>query len=664
MVNINYTLTTSNNNLDISGNGDKVCNLSAGSLPVGTKGHFKVVLAPDVITNQDVYATQSIDSNTYNYNIYNEDNLSKNKEITANKLISNNNLIVNYSENISTANVSDVHVVSNILENSKLKPTSRSVTYSNNMNFNADVREVPEQGQENSYLVKALPVYDTIQKKLSVPHLTPMLDDNYTYVGRTSLFYVLLECNTFLEQNAGYIATGRLTHHIPYYSNMETIENALMSELSTNNYCENIDNKLLPANRIANKNYTAFSVLINFNIDSRFKFTNNGFTDIINIYCDIEYQKHDDFDCNGFSKISIKKIHQSFKKTIIDIPNSTNTTYAYVVNSLLDLQSSNENYTLKPHSTVNDLAIGDLVGINFVNTNKYKIESNTLNQKLYVNFIKVQKDILVFQKSNGNKLYSLESFSDFIITPRPLLNFVPYPQYPELSAFMTVYVYSINKKVTLQLGLELIGSKLNGHFIKKNFGNQERHFDFVVKPNNRLVFWDVNHVAEEQVLVSPESLGFTVATLVNNTTEYSITEKIFNTYHRTKIEVVGSPNINEWKLISEKNKNLSFHVIKSSQNKYIVQDASFIFKLDNMRNVMKFNLINTLNVDIEITDDKTFFDEEAENGYGILADNKDVCKKLNMAICMRQAFSPNLWDIRLLDFGSTKDELSLPNWDI
>jgi len=645
MSNLNLTLTSNgNNSLSVNGSGSKICNVSAGCLPVGTRGNFKVELKPTVVQNQYIFGTQMIDSTNTSWKYFNKDALTKNVSQSGFRLLYNSNLIVNHCITGYTDPISNNVVVPGAI--------ARSVTYKNMIDVNKDVREVrnDQETQDESYMVRAIPEYTTVQRDLTVSNLVPSIGNDYTYKYRTSFFYVLLQCKTPLAQNAGYSATGDLVHNVPYFITIESIESVLANELMTSRYCEEVD--FTQNNQRVDETVYKISKALTFNIDPRFKFANSGFSDSITVFCDIQYVKCDDFDRDGMSKISIKKIHQSFAV----VP-----TEKYVVDPNDKLISVNLNINLIEHEGTNNMVTNDLVySTGFVDqslTVKNDIEINVKNLVYSV------KDVLVFEK-NGltDKLYSFISFSNFVVNPETQLCLTTQPQYPNINAFVSVYIVSLNKKITLELGLELIGSKLNGHLFKKKTGDQIKYFDFVVKPGNRLVFWDVNHVTEEQVFISEKSLGLT-SSVNNNVVTYKMSQAIFNRYNSAIASV--DDQITVWKLTSSVNKSLSFRVSKQAGIEYTVIATSFEFDMNNFRNVLKFNMINALlGVDIELNNDKALEEVQANNTYAIIVDNIEKCKSEKMAICIRQAFSPQLWDLKELDFSGSEDQFSLPNWDV
>ena len=655
MSNLNLTLTSNgNNSLSVNGSGSKICNVSAGGLPVGTRGNFKVELKPTVVQNQYIFGTQMIDSTNTSWKYFDKDALTKNVSQSGFRLLYNNNLIVNHGITGYVDPKSHNVVVPGAV--------ARPVTYNNTINVNKDVREVRTDAltQDESYMVRAIPEYNTVQRDLTVSNLVPSIGNDYTYKYRTSFFYVLLQCKTPLAQNAGYSATGDLVHNVPYFITIESIESVLANELMTSRYCEEVDfTQNNP--RVDETVYNAVSKALTFNIDPRFKFANSGFSDSITVFCDIQYVKCDDFDRDGMSKISIKKIHQSFAA----VP-----TEKYVVDPDKKLIPVNLNINLIEHEGTNTMIKNDLVySTGFVDQGLIPVSDNLVNLNVK-NVVYSVKDVLVFEK-NGltDKLYSWKPFSNFVVDPETQLCLTTQPQYPNINAFVSVYIASLNKKITLELGLELIGSKLNGHLFKKQTGDQTKYFDFVVKPGNRLVFWDVNHVTEEQVFISEKSLGFT-SSVNNNVVTYKMSQAIFNTYNSTPVTDASASTTppTAWTLTSSVNKNLSFKVSKQGGVlEYTVDKTSFQFDMSNFRNVLKFNMINALSgVDIELKNDKALDGvPDAQNTtYAVIVENTDKCNSERMAICIRQAFVPELWDLRQLDFSGSKDEFSLPNWDV
>jgi hypothetical protein len=642
MVNLNFLLKEGvNNELQVTGNGLKTYDVNPFGLSVGTRGCFKVLSAPTQIQPEYMSSTFTINKNSDLFKLYMNTSPTLNVDQSGNKLIDVPSLYVNHGLDVipGNANVSNVTVSSGLV--------SRTVDYRKNTDINEDVAEIPnpELNQIGSYLLKAIPSYDTVYKNVSVKKgLIPTIGPDYDYVRRTTVYYVLVEQKTSLTPNAGYIATGSLSHYIPYYTTIENIENSMNEELSTNRYCQRIVNCVHKSEEY----YVALNKSVTFTIDPRFNNPLLNLTQTVTVSCDIQYTKYDDFDNNKYAGLVIKKIHQSFGSNAVDkyVVNYDSTTGKH------NLMSTNI-LSLKQHENTSNMTINDMVLNLFTNQTGIAISASGIN---YVpNLIHMQKDIMVFSNAN-NTLYSLKPFPDYVITPETNVNFAAQPMYNKNGVFYTVYVYKLVKQITLPLGVELLGSNICGSLLKSKVGNQQKYFEYVVKPNNRLVFWDMNHPAEEQIYVSMTTLF-----LEKDGANYLLSNVNSSNYNLVKTSNASTVP-DTWNATLKTNKNISLKLTKNtvSEPYYKVDMSSIKFNMDCLRNVLRFNIVNSLPVDIELTGDKTIFDEiNPQTGtYAVLADNNDVAAKDSLTVCIRQAFNPNLWDIK-----SFSDD-TLPSYDV
>lgn len=634
MVNQNFLLEAGvNNELTVSGNGLKTYNVNPFNLPVGTRGSFKITTNPSQIQSQYMSTTLNVNSATEEFKLFMASSGTQNTDKTGNKLSDIPDLFVNH-DLPDVTNVSDVTIPS----------TGRKVTYRTKININEDVKEVPqtfpeypELDQVDSYMLKAVPAYDTVFKNVGVKNgLIPTIGDNFNYVKRTTLFYILVKQSTQLKSNAGYVATGTLSHYVPYYTTIDEIEFSLRNDLTTDRHCQ----RVLDCSHGAEEVFNVLNKPVIFTVDPRFNALQLELNQSITVNCDIEYSKYDDFDNNSYAGLVIRKMHQSFR---------SNNANKYILvqqtdSTKFNLQSLNT-LSLIDHEYSPIMTINDLVLSSFVDAGLNTISESNVNYMQ--NLIHTQKDIMVFNSLNNNQtLYSLKSYPEYVITPEQNVNFVSQPMYNKNGAFYTVYLYQLIKQVTLPLGVEVLGSNACGALLKSKVGNQMEYFDYVVKPNNRLVFWSMNHTAEEQVYISMTTLF-----LEKSGSNYVITnQNALNNYDLvSQSSPVGVPTIT-WiaTLKSNKNISLTFTKIVTSEPNYTLLSDSIKFNMDGLRNVLKFNILNVLPFDVELIGDKTIFDEinPYTGTYAVLANNNDVAVKDSLTVCIRQAFNPNLWDIK------------------
>lgn len=646
------------NTIVVTGEGDKICNISAENLPIGTSGSFKVCVKPDIIQPSYINSLPQVAK------IRDDFTPVDGKPRNGMPLENASNIYVDANYD-NLANVSNVYV-----HNGCGQP--RRVEYKNSIDLNDDIAEIPQAkyGQKGSYLLKAIVPYSTIKKNLNVKNsLIPTISNDYSYLKRTSLFHILVERTTQLATGQDYIATGEIKHHIPYYTTIEDIESSLADVLKTSRFCERIVCNCQTNNchHINEEVIKVFNKQITFKIDPRFDNKSLGLNSEITIHCDIAFVKYDDFDLNGKSCITIKKIHQSF------CTNNLNNKYVVSVNGPQNVATKNYRFKplnthgLIPHQGTGRMSLDDLVLNDFID------ESNGMQINLYAcgpaiigpNAILMQKDVMVFQHNlSSEKLYSLESFPDFVISPKQNVLFTDKPYYNKMGAFYSVYLYKNAKQLTVKLGVELLGHNANGSIISQKAVDQTRYYNYVIKKNHRLVFWEMDHVAQEQILMSFNSLHLSkhcnssnIVLLASNAEKYDIvlTKQL-------------STSVSCFAVTLRSNKNIFFDVTKNplSGDDYFVDTTSFKFDMNSLRNVVKFNLINALPFDVTLNGDKTLFEDlnPYVGTYGVLANNTDVCKSYHMAICLRQAFSPNLWDMQLLSFADEVDEMDLDSFDL
>jgi hypothetical protein len=617
-----------NNNIVIEGNGLKTVSINGDNLKLGDNGYLKVDLKPTAIQDEYVNATKSIDTiNSSSFKV-----VSNGNDITGNKLSDSTlDLYVNHNLNINPLNTN-------------LYVGSRRVEYQNNLNLFVNTKENPIFDQLPSYLISAVPTYSNQKFNVNrVDGLIPSIGSDYTYDRREDLFFVLVEYNKNLN-SAHFNATGTIAHRVPFYATRTDIENTLGNKLNTSKYCERWDND---HHHSQDEELTALNVEVNFTIDPRFASKSLDFEQNIVVKCDITYVKADDFDKDNKSHVIVKKIHQSF---------ITDKNGNYTTNSSLNSLIPTNTIVLCDHNGSSVMESSD-----FVSTVPGQYSS--LNKP--VNKIIMIDNLLVFKGANSSNsntvLYSETSFDDFVINPVSNINFTTMPIYNKIGAFYTVYVYDVTKRITYPLGAELLSINAGGSFFKEKTSDQSRYFKFFVKSPNRLVMWEAESPADEQVY-----LNTTVLKMTKSNNLYVVSSTDYETYYK---ELSSTPGINGiiYEVYLRSNKNVKVSLLKQNNNpNYIYVDESLTFDILGLRNVYNFNLINASPFDVNVSGDLTLFEDlnPTYGTYGVINDNQDVIKSQSMGVCTRQAFHPNLWDIKLLDFSGNNDELSLSAYDL
>jgi len=172
--------------------------------------------------------------------------------------------------------------------------------------------------------------------------------------------------------------------------------------------------------------------------------------------------------------------------------------------------------------------------------------------------------------------------------------------------------------------------------------------------------WEAESPADEQVYLNTSTLHMT-----NSGVSYVVSSSDYNSYYTELSSTLGN-NGTIYEVCLKSNKNVKLSLVKQNSSNYVYVDESLTFDILGLRNVYNFNLINASPFNVNISGDLTLFQDSnpAYGTYGVISDNQEVVKSQSMGVCMRQAFNPNLWDIKSVDFSGNKDELSLSAYDL
>jgi hypothetical protein len=624
-----FVLNNGNNNyLKIEGDGFKTVNVNSDNLKLGDSGYLKVELEPTPVQFEYVNATKNIDTiNSSNFMV-----VSNGGSVSGNKLSDPTlNLYINHKLDINP-----------LTTNVFVGP--RRVNYQDNLNIFVNTKENPVFDQLPSYLMSAVPSYTNQKFNVSkVDGLIPSIGSNYVYDRREDLFFVLVEYSKQLN-GPQFNATGPIIHRIPYYATRSDVESALGDLLKTDRYCQRWSDHHHDDDDVV---LNALNMPVKFTIDPRFASQSLNLDQSINVNCDIAYVKADDFDENHVSHAIIKKIHQSFR---------ANVNGSYVTDIATNSLMSTNTISLVNHNGSNAMNSTDFVGT-------LPTQYTTLVKP--TNKIIMNDNLLVFVGANASNsntvLYSEMSFNDFVINPVSNISFTTMPLYNKIGAFYTVYVYDVSKRITYPLGAELLSANAGGSVFKDKNSNQIRYFKFCVKSPKRLVMWEAESPADEQVY-----LNTSVLKMVKSGNSYVVSPLDY-TVHYKELNTVPGRNGITCEVCLKSNKNVKLSLLKQNNNQnYVYVNDSLTFDILGLKNVYNFNIINASPFDVNVTGDSTLFEDlnPTYGTYGVFSDNQDVIKSQNMGVCMRQAFNPNLWDIKLLDFSGNNDELLSSAYDL
>jgi hypothetical protein len=647
-----------NNTIDISNaQGHKVIDITNldNNLKIGDKGIITVNVEPLVVEEAEINSTLNIDinkkesfspsidsnilvsgayrlmeQNGNELDLYVNHNLSNNMSVPV-TLSTPLTVPANESSSIKKINYSKDNYI-NVFKNVSEYPVTVQASTSTEYNQQGVAVEIniPASTQEQSFLLTAVPSVNLVHRDLKIVNgLKPFIGEDYEYNGRISLYYILLTYKQNLNEGTSYrsyTATGNIVHKVPYYIKSDNINQVILNNLSkakthvlapststdTNCHCHckcececNHDQK--------EETKYLLNQLLTFTIDPRFAFEQSSLVSTFKLKCDIEFKIIN--SCQN-QVILVTKIHQSFSTQIV---NKNEPVYTFLNGSLKDLNTTK----LEDHDNSIQSSQSDLI---------LPVQGNRV--VTFSNCIYKLDNVLNFRsiEDNTSYIYSVNSFSnDFVIPKTDNVVLMKNIVYPLQGSFFTIYVHDISARISNTTSAEIICTNSGGVYIPVVLEDITKYLNFEVKPSyqnnldNRLVLWDVENSAEEQVLISKDTLKMRNDTVISSIN----VEKYYNVKTATTMTLRA-------------NKNIEVTFTKDTTGKnYTVTKINF--DMNCLRNVNKFNLVNALNT-IKVT-------LSGINDVNQVNTFVEEVRPSTMVICNRQQTTPFIWDTTGLPFA-------------